>query len=254
MLLLAIAAQLAAAEIRRLPAPEAHQGVAADRTSVYAIANSEIARIDKASGRRIARWQGDPARFKHLNSCIVREAALVCVVSNYPDTPMRSRVLWFDKHSLKLRREHDLGHGAGSLTWLDWHDGSWWAGFANYDGKGGEPGRDHRQTALVRYSPAFKEQGRWRFPDAVLDRFAPRSSSGGSWGSDGLLYVTGHDRPELYVLRVPAKGDMLELVTTIATPTGGQAIGWDAADPHLLWSIDRARSELVVSRVPEVKR
>ena len=28
-----------------------------------------------------------------------------------------------------------------ALTGLDRHDGSWWACFANYDAKGGEPGR-----------------------------------------------------------------------------------------------------------------
>ena len=244
---------LAATEVRRLPAADAHQGVAADARAVYAIADRRIVRLDKAKGRALAAWTGDPARYKHLNSCIVRQAMLVCVVSNYPDVPMHSRVLWFDKTTLALRRERDLGHGHGSLTWLDWHDGSWWAGFANYDGKGGEPGRDHRWTALVRYSPDFAEQRRWRFPDGVLDRFAPRSASGGVWGRDGLLYVTGHDRPELYALRVPARGDTLALVATIATPTGGQAIGWDPREPRLLWSIDRGRAELVASRVPMVR-
>jgi hypothetical protein len=252
MLLLAIAAQLAAVEVRRVPSPEAHQGVAADETAVFAIANNAVARISKVDGRQLAVWRGDPLRYKHLNSCIVRQRSLVCVVSNYPDTPMRSRVLWFDKQAMRLTRQHDLGHGAGSLTWLDWRDGSWWAGFANYDGKGGEPGRDHRQTMLVRYSATFEEQQRWRFPATVLERFAPRSSSGGAWGGDGLLYVTGHDRPELYALRVPPNGDELELVATLTTPTGGQAIGWDAKERRLLWSIDRQRSELVASRVPAV--
>jgi len=254
MLGLVLAAQLAAAEVRRLPSDYAHQGVAADAVSVYAIANSAIARISKVTGEQLAVWKGDPARYKHLNSCVVRKASLVCVVSNYPDTPMRSRVLWLDKATLKLQREHDLGHGAGSLTWLDWHQGSWWAGYANYDGKGGEPGRDHRETALVRYSASFIEQARWRFPEAVLARFAPRSSSGGVWGADGLLYVTGHDRSELYVLRVPVGGSELGLVATMLTPTGGQAIGWDGAEKRLLWSIDRARSELVASYVMPVPR
>jgi hypothetical protein len=243
----------AAVEVRRMPAAEAHQGVAADARSIYAIDNSQVARYDKASGRRVALWQGDPAKFKHLNSCIVRARSLVCAASNYPDVPMASMVVWLDAATLKLQRTLALKPGHGSLTWLDWHQGSWWAGFANYDGKGGEPGRDHRATVVVRYSPRFVETASYRFPDTVLDRFSPRSSSGGAWGRDGLLYVTGHDRPELYALRVPQGGGVLEHVATIGTPTGGQAIGWDPSDARLLWSIERRASEVVASRVPAVR-
>jgi hypothetical protein len=72
------------------------------------------------------------------------------------------------------------------------------------------------------------------------------------WGDDGLLYVTGHDRPELYALRVPAAGGVLEHVATIAIPTGGQAISWDAREPRLLWSIERRTHELVATRIPTV--
>lgn len=240
----------AAVEVRRLPAPEAHQGVVADADSVYAIDNSQIAKYDKKTRRRVALWQGDPARFKHLNSCIVRRRQLVCAASNYPDVPMASLVVWLDARTLRLVRTRDMPRYPGSLTWLDWHAGSWWAGYANYDGKGGEPGRDHRATALVRYAPDFTVQASYRFPDTVLTRFAPRSTSGGVWGKDNVLYVTGHDLPELYAMRLPKTGTTLEHLATIATPTGGQAIGWDGAEPRVLWSIERKSSELVASRVP----
>lgn len=244
--------EAALVEVRRIAAPEAHQGVAAGGRAVYAIDNSQIARYDKASGGRVALWRGDPHRFKHINSCTVRLRQLVCAASNYPDVPMASRVLWFDAKTLKLQRTLPLKPGHGSLTWLDWHQGSWWAGFANYDGKGGEPGRDHRQTVVVRYTARFAEQAVYRFPERVLERFSPRSASGGVWGSDGLLYVTGHDRPEAYVLRVPAAGTTLEHVKTLATPTGGQAIAWDPVEKRTLWSIERRSAELVASRVPLV--
>jgi hypothetical protein len=255
MLSLAIAAaanQLAAVAVRRMPAPEANQGVAADARSVYAIDNSAIARYDKASGRRLAQWRGDPKRFKHLNSCIARMRELICAASNYPEVPMTSMVLWFDARTLRLRRSRPLKAGFGSLTWLDWHQGSWWAGYAHYDGKGGELGRTHRDTVVVRYSARFQPIASYRFPATVLARFSPRSSSGGAWGQDGLLYVTGHDRPELYAMRVPDRGTMLEHVATIATPTGGQAINWDPRQARILWSIERKSSELVASNVPVV--
>jgi hypothetical protein len=238
-----------AVEVKRLPAAEANQGVAADATSVYAVDNSRIGRYDKVSGRRVAAWTGDPARYKHLNSCIVRRRELVCVASNYPETPMRSEILWFDAPTLKLKRTRALPYSEGSLTWLDWHRGGWWAGFANYDGKGGVAGRDHRSTVVVRYSPAFAPQATYRFPAPVLERFAPRSTSGGAWNRDGLLYVTGHDRPELYAMQAPARGTVLRHVATISTPTGGQAIAWDPHDPRRLWSIDRRTHEIVASRI-----
>jgi hypothetical protein len=247
--LLLAAAEPAAVEVRRLPAEEARQGPAADRRHIYAISNSAIGKYDRRTGKRIAAWAGDPRLFKHMNSCAVVGPALVCAASNYPETPMASSVEWFDTKTLRHVRTRSLGPGRGSLTWLDWHDGSWWAGFANYDGKGGEPGRDHRSTMLVRYDRDFREQGAWLFPPTVLARFAPYSASGGAWGPDGRLYVTGHDRPEMYALRLPAAGSTLEHVATIALPTPGQAIDWDPVERGLLWSLDRGRKELVASRV-----
>jgi hypothetical protein len=185
---------------------------------------------------------------------MVRARELICALSNYPATPMASKVLWFNAETLKLVRVRELKAGFGSLTWIDWRNGSWWACFANYDGKGGEPGRDHRHTVLVHYRPDFKVLAVYRFPQSVLTKLAPRSSSGGAWGSDGLLYVTGHDRRELYALRMPRKGRVLRHVATVATPTEGQAIGWDPSTPRSIWSIDRHKSDLVVSQVPEISR
>ncbi|WP_260927524.1 hypothetical protein [Novosphingobium sp. 9] len=243
---------LAAVEAERLGAPEAHQGVAASRDSIYAVANSTVARYDKVTHKRLAIWNGDPARFPHLNSCVINGRDLVCAFSNYPATPMHSQVLWLDARTLTYKRIHDLGHGHGSLTWFLPHAGNWWAAYANYDGRGGEPGRDHTATLLVRYDRQFHETGQWHFPADVLARMAPKSASGGAWGKDGLLYVTGHDRPEIYVLRVPKSGDTLEHVTTIASVTDGQAIAWDPAEHRILWSIERGTEQMVASRIPPV--
>jgi hypothetical protein len=251
-LLLASALSLAATETRRVPAADADQGVASDGRFVYAIDNHVIARIDPATARVLARWDGDPAKFRHINSCTVEGKALVCAASNYPDVPMQSMVEMFDAGSLEHLSTRLIEGAPGSLTWTMRHDGARYAGFANYDGRGGEPGRDHRFTTLVRYDDQWREQARWTFPASVLERMAPRSASGGAWGDDGLLYVTGHDRPELYALRVPAGGGVMEHVATIALPTGGQAIAWDGKEKRLLWSIERKTHELVASRVPEV--
>lgn len=250
LLAASVAAAPPAVEVERFAVGEARQGVVADRRHVYAIDNSVIGKYDRRTRGRVALWRGDPARFIHMNSCSLLRGELVCALSNYPNTPMNSSVEWFDAKTMTHLRSHPFGHAHGSLTWVDWHDGAWWACFAHYDGKGGEPGRDHRATVLVRYDRAFAEQAVFRFPDGLLDRFAPYSSSGGAWGDDGLLYVTGHDRPELYVLALPKIGDVLEHVATMATPTSGQAIGWDRKGGRILWSIERGTGEVVASRVP----
>ena len=148
-ILFAAALALAPAQtLSRLPAPEANQGVPVDGAFVYAVGNSEIGKYDRATGQQVAKWTGDPATFPHLNSCAVIGAELVCASSNYPATPMASTVEVFDPVTMVHVRSQPLGRQPGSLTWVDRREGAWWAGFANYDGRGGEPGRDHRFTTV----------------------------------------------------------------------------------------------------------
>jgi hypothetical protein len=165
---------------------------------------------------------------------------------------MASSVEFFELDNLRHVRSHSLGSGRGSLTWLDWHAGSWWATFANYEGRGGEPGRGTAYTSLVRMDRDFREQEAWLFPASVLARFSPFSSSGGAWAADGHLYVTGHDKPELYALRLPQAGSSLIHVATFGLVTHGQAIDWDPREARLLWAIDRQRREVVAAEVPRL--
>lgn len=230
-----------------LHADEAHQGVASDGTYVYAIDNNRIGKYRISNGERVAQWTGERRLFPHMNSCTVAERELVCAASNYPAVPQTSAIEFFDLRTLRHLRSVSLGMGPGSLTVVDRHAGKWWAVFANYDGKGGEPGRDHRYTTLVRMDNGFRKEAAWAFPQEVLDRFAPRSCSGASWGPDGRLYVTGHDRPEVYVLRFPEAGSTLELVETLPVSTPGQAIDWDPAIRGRLWSIGREAQSMVAS-------
>ncbi|WP_246623402.1 hypothetical protein [Sphingomonas colocasiae] len=243
-----------ALSLAAIAAPEAGQGVAAGAAHVYAIDNAEIGKYEKLSGRRVAHWQGDRALFPHINSCAVVKAQLVCAASNYPQVPMASSVEIFDAKTLRHIRTHSLGRMYGSLTVLDWHRGAWWAVFANYDDRGGEPGRDHRFTTLVKMDAAFRPLESWLFPSAVLERFAPKSASGAAWGDDGLLYVSGHDRPEIYALRLPEAGTRLELVATLPVSTPGQAIDWDPVAPRTLWSIDRKAARMVSTPIPAIAR
>ena len=243
-------AALSADAIQRFPAPEARQGVAVDDAYVYAVSDSLIAKYDKHTGAKLAEWRGDSALHPHINSCEVLGAELICAASNYPRVPMESRIEVFDPMTMTLKRTLPLGRQGGSLTWVDRHDGRWWAGFANYDGYGGEPGRDHRFAKVMTFDDAWRPLNTWTFPDAVLDRFGHYATSGGGWGPDGRLYITGHDRGEIYVMSVPAGGGVLRLEAMIAAPIEGQAIAFDKSAKDVLYGISRRKSEVVALRLP----
>lgn len=234
----------------RFKAEEARQGAASDGTYLYVIDNDRIGKYRIATGERVALWHGERRLFPHMNSCTVVRAELVCAASNYPAVPQTSAVEVFDTRTLRHVRSVSLGLGPGSLTVMDRHAGKWWAVFANYAEKGGEPGRDTRHTLLVRMDDAFRPEASWIFPEEVLSRMVPRSCSGLSWGDDGLIYATGHDRPEVYALRLPEAGSRLELAGILGISTPGQAIDWDPKARRRLWSIDRGTGEVVASEMP----
>ncbi|MBB5746466.1 hypothetical protein [Brevundimonas variabilis] len=238
--------------VRRYPAPEAGQGVAATADALFAVNNATLARYNKVTGEREAIWTGDRARFPHINSCAAIAGELVCGASNFPGVPHWSAVEIFDPATLEHRRTISLGLGTGSLTWVDRRDGAWWAMFANYSQRGGEPPRDHRSTTLVKFDDQWRRLESWSLPASVLERMAPTSSSGGGWGPDGRLYITGHDRPELYVLTLPAGGAVLDHVATIGIAAEGQAIDWDESEPGMLYGISRHGREMIAMRVPMV--
>ncbi len=248
------AASIPTTEVARFVAPEAKQGATADAKYVYAIENSVIAKYDKTTRERLAEWRGEPAKYPHMNACSVVGPQLVCALSNYPATPMTSSVEFFDMATMAHAGSIPLPDAPGSVTWVDRRDGAWFAGFANYDGKGGEAGRDHTASAVVRFDDKWKATQTWRFPPEVLARFAPFSTSGGGFGDDGLLYVSGHDRPEVYAMKVDATSPTLGLVATYDVPVEGQAIAWDPAQPRVLWGISRKNREVVAFKLPPVPK
>ena len=64
---------------------------------------------------------------------------------------------------------------------------------------------------------------------------------------------TGHDLPELYVLRVPRGGAVLRHVATIPLQFEGQAIDWDESQPGMLYGITRRTREILAMKVPPAK-
>jgi hypothetical protein len=246
-------AQSGSAPVYSLAADEARQGIVSDGVHVYALDNNRLGKYDPKTGQRLGGWEGTRAQFPHMNSCSWLDNRLYCAASNYPGVPHTSQIEIFDPVKMTHIQTIPLPAGIGSLTWVDRKDGAWWAGFANYDGNGGEPGRDHRLTTVVRFDAQWRRQQSWLLPQAVLDRMKPMSMSGGAWGDDGLLYATGHDHTELYALRVPANGERLELVATLPIPFEGQAIAWDPKEKRLLWGISRKDRKAIAVRIPAAK-
>lgn len=242
----------ATTELKRWTAPEARQGVAVDAQHFYAIVNSRIGKYRKADGVKLGEWVGDRIAIRHLNSCVVDRAKLVCANSNYPQTPMASSVEIFDTKTMRHVGSIPLGVRGGSLTWVERHNGRWWAAFANYDAPRSDDGRTHRDTKIVILNDDWAEVGGYKLPDSVLAKLPPNSISGGSFGPDGLLYLTGHDATELYVLRVPPQGPVLDHVATIPAQLEGQAWAWDRSAARTLYGITRKSGEVVVMQVPPV--
>ncbi len=138
---------------------------------------------------------------------------------------------------------HSFGIRWGSLTWVDWHDGHWWMTFANYEqkiGPGQTPYGHKANTLVVQLTRDFQPVQSWTLPKEVLDRFEDMSNCGGSWGPDGLLYLSGHDTAEVYKMTLPQAGSVLKLVEIVPMNIRGQGIAWDRSQPGTIYGIARA--------------
>lgn len=239
--------------VQTIKAPEAYQGVAVDEDYVYAIDTKAIAKYDKKTGKRIARWKASKKdKIIHLDSGVIVDGKLYAGHSNFPGIPMESSIEIWDAKTLKYIESIPLGAAYGSCTWIDRYAGAWWVCYAHYEGKGGYDGIGPERTTLVKYDDKFNELGRWTFPKEVVGRFSPHSCSGGSWGPDGLLYCSGHDRPELYALQIPQTGNVLELIRTIKIESRGQGIAWDRTEENAICTIKRKERVVVISRVGQL--
>ncbi len=230
--------------VKELAAPEAFQAAAADTQFVYAIASRQVAKYDRATGKRIALSTGEA---KHLNSGFLWRGRLLCAHSNYPQTPERSEIKVLNTKTMKLSTFRDFGNYGGSLVWVIRHDDHWWCNFARYGDKNAE-------TFLIRFNDDWKETGRWTYPESVIRHLANYSLSGGLWFRDELL-VTGHDKQELYRLRLPANGMVLEFIGREDVPFTGQGFAVDYATRGLV-GISRAERKVIFikQKRPEPER
>lgn len=253
-LILLIASQVSAQKsfrtVNTFSAPEAHQGVAVDSSYFYAIASTAIGKYDKETGELVERWQvPEEGNISHLDSGVIVGGKLYAAHSNYPEIPMTSSVEIWDAETMNHTDSHSFGIRWGSLTWLDRHNGFWWGVFAHYDQFEKQLGKDNRWTTLVKFNNQWQPLEYWVFPEKILDKFDTKSNSGGSWGPDGSLYISGHDLPELYVVQIPESGSTLKLLQTLPIENEGQGIAWDRSEPNIIYSIKRSSREVVISEL-----
>ncbi len=255
----------AALAARAFDSPDAVQGVAVDAEHAYAIGTRSIAKHDKRDGRLLARWRAvdeagprtGSSLVRHLNGGVVHRGELYCAHSDWPASPAINSVEVFDPATLARTRSIPVAGPPGALTWVDRHADAWWGAFARYDRVPSDIGRDRASsddrsgdTRIARLGERFEARQTWSFPPALVERLRPMSNSGGSWGADGRLYLTGHDLGEAYVVRVPASGDALEWLDTIALPgVEGQGIAWDRSVARaVLYGIRRSTRSVIALR------
>ncbi|MCX7035616.1 MAG: hypothetical protein NT064_03380 [Proteobacteria bacterium] len=244
---------LVATELARWDIPEANQGVAVDAEHFYGIGNRVLVKHRKADGVRVSQWSGPRnGPIFHYNAGYVDGTKLILAHSNFPQLPMASSLEIHDTRSLQPIATHSMGIRLGSLTWAVRHKGSWWACFANYNDSGTTPGFDQRWTYVGQFNDQWQMLQSWIFPPEVVATWGVSSCSGGDWGNDGLLYVTGHDAAELHVLKLPKQGVALQHITTIDVPFEGQGWAWDrsAGNKRVFYGISRAKRQIIAASIP----
>jgi hypothetical protein len=236
-------------ELDHFKAKEARQGIAVDEKHIYVIGTQQIGKYDKRTHKLVKHWQGaEDGPIIHLDSGVIFEGKLFCAHSNYPGIPMTSSVEIWDTKTLEHVGSHSFGIQFGSCTWIDRFNGSWWGTFAHYNKLKDKTGKGSEWTTVAQFDDLWQIVQTWVFPTQVYERFERMSNSGGSWGPDSLLYCTGHDLPELYAMRLPKMGSVLELVKIVPINIYGQGIAWDRTEPGMIYGIRKKNREVVISK------
>ena len=162
---------------------------------------------------------------------------------------MVSSIEVFDTETLEHVGSHNFGILGGSATWIDRTDGYWWVAFGHYAGRGGVLDQGPAWTNLVKFDESWRRVAGSVYPNEVVERFKDMSNSGGTWGTDGRLYATGHDEGVVFVLSLPTAGSVLELSETLSGTAEGLGIAWDPTESDTLYSILRSSREVVVSKL-----
>lgn len=235
-------------ELKRYKAPQAKQGVVANKDHFIVFSNDSIVKYEKTTGKMVGSYYGKD--LKHLNSGVLKNGKLYCAHSNYPALPMWSSIEVFDEQTLEHTGTHSFGIENGSCTWMDIYNGFYYVFFAHYANPGKmEPGKDVSWSQLVKYDSEWRRTEAWVLPPALVEKLTPYSLSGGVITSTGDLICTHHHHNELYLLSFPETGSELVLKATIPTSIPGQAIAFDTYEKDVLWGISKNTGEVIKTQV-----
>lgn len=233
--------------IRTYQTNEARQAIAVDEENFYAVDSYTIAKYSKNEGRLVKVWKAEEGSLiRHLNSGKVIGGKLYCAHSNYPKIPRKSTLEIWEANTLNYIGNHDFGLSDGAANVIIQKDSVMWVLFAHYTGDKAEPNRSSANTRLDKFDKEWRVTESYTFPKEIIDKIAPQSISGADWGPDGLLYCTGHDEAEVYQLKLPLRGTVLEYIKTIPVECEGQGITFDSEGN--MWTIKRRTKEVVVSK------
>lgn len=233
--------------------PEANQGIGVDAEHFYAIDNTTIAKYTKDTKELVKMVDYEDIGAIHFDSAAVADGKIYVAHSNYSTWPMTSSLEVFDAATLDHLDSYSFGIQLGSFTWLDQApDGSWWGGFANYNrvfDKSPFAYGNKFNTQVVRFTADWEIAEQYVIPDVVVEKFEDMSNSGGSWGPDGHLYLSGHDPAEAYVMDLPQIGSTLKWIATVPLAIAGQGIAWDRSQPDVLYGFVRATRTVSVNKI-----
>ena len=203
---------------------------------------------------------GKLVQIKHLNSGVIIKNRLYSAHSNWPELPARNSIEVWDVDSMTHVESIELAGGNTWITWVDHYRDHWWVVLAQYDAITGAIGNrvstastgekdsaNESRTRLLRLGMDLEILDTWYFPPELIAEFAPMSNSGGSWGPDGKLWLTGHDQPRAYIITLPQTGSQLVWESSVPMPDiEGQGIAWDrSAIEPMLFGVCRTAKRLV---------
>jgi hypothetical protein len=110
-------------------------------------------------------------------------------------------------------------------------------------------GKGTEWTTIVKMDDNWRSLEEWVLPMEIIEKIRPMSNSGGSWGPDGMLYLTGHDHEEIYAMQLPTQGSTLELVEVVPIKLFGQGIAWDRSEAGIIYGIRKKERVIVKSRL-----
>jgi len=205
---------------------DAYQGVAVSDKFIFVINTNSISKHDKTNYSKLKTKKIDG----HANGGIVLNNMLH--ITNNPKGSNSIGIYDLDLNFVKSIKINVNG----SLTWIDFYNNEWWGMVVYYK-------KDVRKTRLVKFNRKWQIVKEWKWPKKILERLYPYSISGGQFNKrNGLLYLTGHDRQEIYIVRINPNSNILELVSIEEIPFSGQGISFHGG---YLYGIDREKREVI---------